>query len=471
MDNSPIFEKVEISNKLSSIEIAPQLKRKKVCRLPDLSESQVARHYTKLSTLNFGVDSGMYPLGSCTMKYNYKILERLASLPGFLQLHPFQNDADCQGILEVLYEMELYLCELFGYSRFSLQPSAGAHGEHTGLLIIREYLKKNNDERDLVLIPDSAHGTNPASAVMAGFRVKKIPSDKWGNVDLDKLKDLLSKEKVAAFMLTNPSTLGLFENNILKIAEMIHENGGLLYYDGANANALMGKIRPGDMGFDVCHLNLHKTFGTPHGGGGPGSGPVGVVEKLVPYLPGPLVNKDKAGYKWQNQEGTEIGRIHGFHGNVNVVIKAYIYVLLHGGQGLKEVSEKAVENANYLMNKTREIIDLPYDRVCMHEFVVSAEKLKKETGISALDIAKALIDKGYHPPTIYFPQIVHECLMIEPTETEDKESMDAFFEAFKDIVEQSKSNPEKVKAAPVTRVVGRLDEVKAVKEPKLTFFS
>ncbi len=471
MDNSPIFEKAKISDKLSQVQIPEQLKRKRVCRFPDLSEAQVARHYTKLSTLNFGVDSGMYPLGSCTMKYNYKSLERLSALQGFLQLHPFQNDKDCQGILEILFEFESRLCELFGYSRFTLQPVAGAHGEHTGLLIIREYLRANNDERDLVLIPDSAHGTNPASAIMAGFRVRKVPSDKWGNVDIDRLKEVLSKEKVAALMMTNPSTLGLFENNILMIAELIHENGGLLYYDGANANALMGKIRPGDMGFDVCHLNLHKTFGTPHGGGGPGSGPVGVLEKLVPYLPGPLVELDEEGYHWQNQKGTEIGRMHGFYGNVNVVIKAYIYFILHGGKGLKAVSEKAVENANYMMNKIKDIIDLPYARVCMHEFVISAEKLKKETGVSALDIAKALIDKGYHPPTIYFPLIVHECLMIEPTETEDKESMDTFIEALKSIVAESKKAPERVKAAPITRVVGRLDEVKAVKEPKLTFFS
>ncbi|MDD4526594.1 MAG: aminomethyl-transferring glycine dehydrogenase subunit GcvPB [Candidatus Margulisbacteria bacterium] len=471
MDNTPIFAKVAASNKLSAINIVDQLKRKKVCRFPDLSELQVARHYTKLSTLNFGVDSGMYPLGSCTMKYNYKILERLASLNGFLQLHPFQDDQDCQGVLELLYKMERNLSELFGYSGFSLQPTAGAQGEHTGLLIIREYLNANNDERDLVLIPDSAHGTNPASAVMAGFRVKKVPSDNWGNVDIDKLKEMLSKEKVAAFMLTNPSTLGLFENNILLISQMIHENGGLLYYDGANANALMGKIRPGDMGFDVCHLNLHKTFGTPHGGGGPGSGPVGVVSRLVPYLPGPIIIKDEEGYKWQHQTGTEIGRMHGFYGNVNVAIKAYVYFLLHGGKGLKEASERAVENANYMMNKIKAIIDLPFDRVCMHEFVISAEKLKKETGVSALDIAKALIDKGYHPPTIYFPLIVHECLMIEPTETEDKETMDRFIQAFQEIVDEAKTSPEKIKSAPITRIVGRLDEVKAVKEPKLTFFS
>jgi len=471
VDNRPIFDKVEISNQLSTLSLPEQLKRKKVCRFPNSSEAQVARHYTKLSTLNFGVDSGMYPLGSCTMKYNYKILERLASLPQFMQLHPFQDDQECQGILEILYKMERNLSELFGYSKFSLQPVAGAHGEHTGLLIIREYLKANNDDRDLVLIPDSAHGTNPASAVMAGFRVKKVPSDKWGNVDIDKLKEMLSKEKVAAFMLTNPSTLGLFENNILLIANMIHENGGLLYYDGANANALMGKIRPGDMGFDVCHLNLHKTFGTPHGGGGPGAGPVGVAEKLVPYLPGPIVVKEKDKYGWSSYSETQIGRMHGFYGNVIVVIKAYIYFLLHGGSGLKEASEKAVENANYLMNKINEIIKVPFERVCMHEFVISAEKLKKDTGVSALDIAKALIDKGYHPPTIYFPLIVPECLMIEPTETEDKESMDAFVSAIKSIVDDANSSPEKVKAAPVTRIVGRLDEVKAVKEPNLTFYS
>lgn len=470
MDNRPIFEKVDCTYGFSKLEFAEELRRNKPCRMPNLSETEVARHYTKLSTLNFGVDSGMYPLGSCTMKYNLKILERLSSLPEFLQLHPFQDNQDAQGILEVIYKMEKNLCELFGYAGFTLQPSAGAQGEHTGLLIIREYLRTNGDERDLVLIPDSAHGTNPASAVMAGFRVKKIPSDKWGNVDIDRLKEVLVKEKVAAFMLTNPSTLGLFENNILKIADMIHENGGLLYYDGANANALMAKIRPGDMGFDVCHLNLHKTFGTPHGGGGPGSGPVGVASKLVPFLPGPIVSKGEDGFYLQHNQKS-IGRMHSFYGNVNVVIKAYVYMLFNGIDGLKKASEKAVENANYLMNEIKEFITLPYDRVCMHEFVISAEKLKKETGISALDIAKALIDKGYHPPTVYFPLIVNECLMIEPTETENKEGMDAFVVALKDIVEEAKKNPEKLKQAPISRVVGRLDEVKAVKEPKLTFFS
>jgi glycine dehydrogenase subunit 2 len=367
--------------------------------------------------------------------------------------------------------MENFLCELFGYDRFTFQPAAGAHGEHTGLMVIREYLKDIGDDRDLVLVPDSAHGTNPASAVMAGFKVKKIPSDKWGNVDIDKLQKVLSSEKVAVFMLTNPSTLGLFENNILKIAELIHDNGGLLYYDGANANALMGKIRPGDMGFDVCHLNLHKTFGTPHGGGGPGSGPVGVIKKLTPYLPAPLVEKEGDSYKWGEPLLSSIGRVHGFYGNVNVVIKAYIYCLLLGKEGLKEASIKAVENANYLMDALKNMITLPYDRVCMHEFVVSAERLKKETGISALDIAKALIDRGFHPPTIYFPLIVPECLMIEPTETESKESMDEFIQALQEIIEEAKKNPDKLKAAPCTKVVGRLDEAKAVKEPKLTFFS
>jgi len=471
VDNSPIFEKVSISKGYISSNIPEALRREKPCRLPEASEAQVARHYTKLSTLNFGVDSGMYPLGSCTMKYNYKILERLASLPEFLNLHPLQDEEDTQGILEIMYKLDQLLSELFGYSHFTLQPSAGAQGEHTGLLIIREYLKSIGDERDLVLIPDSAHGTNPASAIMAGFRIKKISSDKWGNVDVDKLKKVLEKEKVAAIMLTNPSTLGLFENNILKIAEMIHENGGLLYYDGANANALLGMARPGDMGFDVCHLNLHKTFGTPHGGGGPGAGPVGVSARLVPFLPKPMVEKEGDDYFLDTSNEKSIGMMHGFYGNVNVLVKAYIYILLHGRDGLELVCEKAVANANYLMEKLKDVINVPYDRVCMHEFVISAGKLKKETGVSALDIAKALIDRGYHPPTIYFPLIVSECLMIEPTETEDKESMDKFIDALTSIVKEASSNSEAIKATPVTTIVGRLDEVKAVKEPKLTFFS
>jgi glycine dehydrogenase subunit 2 len=469
VNNNTIFENNEVFNSFTQCNIAPELKREKPCFLPNISESEVARHYTNLSTLNFGVDTGMYPLGSCTMKYNYKVLERLASLSSFLSLNPFQDEKECQGIMEILFDFEKYLCELFGYSAFSFQPCAGAHGEHTGLLIIKEYLLSKKDERDLVLIPDSAHGTNPSSAIVSGFRVKKIPSDKWGNVDIDRLKDTLSKEKVAVLMLTNPSTLGLFENNIMLISELIHENGGLLYYDGANANALMGKIRPGDMGFDVCHLNLHKTFGTPHGGGGPGSGPVGVSKELVSFLPFPVVTKASIGYRW-DKPSNSIGRMHGFFGNINVVIRGYVYFLLKGKSGLTEASKKAVENANYLKNELKDILELPFARVCMHEFVLSAQKLKKETGVSALDIAKALIDKGFHPPTIYFPLIVSECLMIEPTEDETKESMDKFVQAMKEIVRDAYLMPEKIKAKPTTKVVTRLDEARAVKEPKLTFF-
>ncbi len=468
--NRPIFYK---SGSLPSSEIVnvPQkLSRQKSLGFPQVSEAQAMRHYTYLSTLNHGVDSGFYPLGSCTMKYNYKLLEKVANMPEFNNVHPWQEQVDVQGTLEVMHELNVMLSEILGYSSFTLQPVAGSHGEHTGLLIIRAYLESIGEvDRKVVLVPDTAHGTNPASAAIAGFSVRKVASQADGNLDLDALKKEVANHKVAALMLTNPSTLGLFESQILEIADIVHKAGGLLYYDGANANALLGVIRPGDMGFDVCHLNLHKTFGTPHGGGGPGSGPVGVKDFLVPFLPNPSVAKVGGEYALKYSPSS-IGKVHGFYGNVSVLLKAYVYILLHGSDGLKAVSRRAIINANYLQDNIRKFIKLAYDRTCMHEFVISAQKLKKDYGISALDIAKRLIDYGVHPPTIYFPQIVHECLMIEPTESETKESLDDFIEVMSKIVEEAKTNPEIIKKSPQTRVVGRLDEARAVKESKLTAF-
>lgn len=446
--------------------------REKPLRLPDRSEMEVARHYTYLSTLNFGVDSGFYPLGSCTMKYNYKIQERIAGLAGFAWLHPFQHSSEAQGTLDVLYETDIALSELFGYAAFTLQPAAGAHGEHTGLLIIRAYHRsKGETDRNVILIPDTAHGTNPASAAVAGFSVVKIATDPNGNVDIVSLKAAVLKHKVAALMLTNPSTLGLFETQILEIADIVHQAGGLLYYDGANANALLGIIRPGDMGFDVCHLNLHKTFDTPHGGGGPGSGPVGVKDFLVPFLPCPRVKKSPTGFVWESPNKHSIGRVHGMYGNVAIVLRAYAYILLMGRDGLTQVSEHAILAANYLQLRLKNSLKLPYERICMHEFVLSAAKLKKEVGVSALDLAKGLMDEGVHPPTIYFPQVVHECMMIEPTESETKAGLDRFVSIFTALIEQAHQHPETLKLAPQKTYLRRLDEAKAVKEPRLTLWN
>ncbi|OGI09473.1 MAG: glycine dehydrogenase (aminomethyl-transferring) [Candidatus Margulisbacteria bacterium GWF2_35_9] len=474
MKNRPIFykKKEELKNvKLSalSVGIPENLIRKKPLRFPTLAENEVARHYTYLSTLNHGVDSGFYPLGSCTMKYNFKILEKIAGNESFSNIYPFSSEEDIQGLLEILYRTDKSLSEIFGYAHFTFQPAAGSHGEHTGLLIIRAFHKDNGEsDRDVVLIPDTAHGTNPASAVLAGYKVRKIPTNDQGNLDLEFLKKEVSNYKVAALMLTNPSTLGLFETQILEIAEIVHDAGGLLYYDGANANALMGIIRPGDMGFDVCHLNLHKTFGTPHGGGGPGSGPVGVKDFLVPFLPNPLVKMDDGMYVLDSSSKKSIGKVHGFYGNINVVIKAFVFIIMYGRDGLKHVSQQAIINANYLQEKLKDVYKLAYNRRCMHEFVLSAAKLKKDFGISALDIAKRLIDYGIHPPTIYFPQIVSESMMMEPTESESKEELDDFIQIMTDIRAEIETNPEILHDAPITRVVGRLDEAKAVKEPKLT---
>lgn len=436
--------------------------------LPELSEVDVARHFIRLSVLNHHVDKGFYPLGSCTMKYNPKINESLSRLPGFLNLHPHQPDNTLKGALQLMYELGEYLKEIAGMDQITLQPAAGAHGELTGLLMINRYHRKNKTPRSKVIIPDSAHGTNPASVITAGFSSIQIKSNQKGLVDLEELKRAMS-EDVAALMLTNPNTLGLFESQILKISQVVHDSGALLYMDGANLNAMLGIARPGDMGFDVVHFNLHKTFSTPHGGGGPGSGPIGVKENLAPFLPVPLVAKriNKRGeeeYYLDYKRPWSIGRIHGFYGNFGVMVKAYAYIRQNGAKGLREVSENAIMNANYLKESLKTYYHLPYDEICQHEFVLSGEKQFREKGVKTLDIAKRLLDYGLHAPTVYFPLIVHEALMIEPTETESKESLDGFIQIMIQIAKEVEENPEIVKSAPQNTPITRLDERKAARE-------
>lgn len=458
-------------HEIPSNNIPSKLIRKSKMDLPEVSEVDVVRHYTKLSTYNFGVDSGSYPLGSCTMKYNPKINEDIASLEGFANIHPLQSEESVQGMLELLYNTQENLSEIFGYDSFTLQPVAGAHGEFTGLLIIKKFLEaKGEGHRNIILIPDSAHGTNPASVSCIGMKTKTIPSDDRGGVDITALKEAIEKTPdLAGLMLTNPNTLGLFDENILEISKLIHEAGGLLYYDGANANATLGIETPAEMGFDVAHINLHKTFSTPHGGGGPGSGPVGVTKELAPFLPGPIVAKKDSMYTMITPEHS-VGRVHSFNGNVGVVIKAYTYIQTIGGKGLREVSENAIINANYIMEKLKPHYDIPYGgRRCKHEFVISLAKEKKEYGVRALDVAKRLIDYGVHPPTIYFPLIVSECLMIEPTETESLEDLDKFCEAMISIAKEIKESPELLLNAPQKAIRKRMNEAKAVKEPKLNY--
>lgn len=438
--------------------------------LPEVSEVDVARHFTALSMRNYGVDSGFYPLGSCTMKYNPKINEETARMKGFTQIHPYQPEQLVQGCLEVLYKTGEMLAEITGMEQFSLQPSAGAHGELCGLMIMKAWHDSRNDTaRKKIIIPDSAHGTNPASAALAGFDVVEVKSDENGWVDINSLRETMTDE-VAGLMLTNPNTLGLFDGNILEIADIVHDKGGLLYYDGANMNAIMGITRPGDMGFDIVHLNLHKTFSTPHGGGGPGSGPVGVVRKLIPFLPKPVIEYSGKSYYLDYDRPLSIGRIKSFYGNFNVVLKAYAYILSMGPDGLRQASETAVLNANYILNKLKDDYSLPYNRTCMHEVVFSAQK-QKESGVSATDIAKRLLDFGYHPPTVYFPLIVKEALMIEPTETESKETLDRFISVMKQIAKEAETNADYLKSAPHNTVVTRLDEAKAARNPVLTEMS
>lgn len=434
--------------------------------LPELSEPEVVRYFTNLSRKNHGVDVGFYPLGSCTMKYNPRVNEDIAASAGFARIHPRQPLALVQGALEVMYELGGCLAEIAGLDQTSLQPAAGAHGELTGLLIIRAFHNEQGElcRRREIIVPDSAHGTNPASAMMAGFVIKEVPSDERGGVDVEALKQMVGPQ-TAGLMLTNPNTLGLFDENICEIAEIIHEAGGLLYYDGANANAILGIARPGDMGFDIVHFNLHKTFSTPHGGGGPGSGPIIVCDALTKFLPGPIV-QEKEGKYYFVQPKKSIGRVKAFHGNFGVIVKAYAYIRQLGAAGLKEVSENAVLNANYLMKHLKEDYFLPYERICMHEFVLSG-KNQKDLGVTTLDIAKRLLDYGIHAPTIYFPLNVEEALMIEPTETESKETLDEFIAAMQEIAEEAKTSPEKLKSAPSLTPIRRLDEITAARKPVL----
>ncbi|MGN0297622.1 MAG: aminomethyl-transferring glycine dehydrogenase subunit GcvPB [Lachnospiraceae bacterium] len=445
-----------------------EMKRTKALHLPEVSENDISRHYTELAKETHGVNDGQYPLGSCTMKYNPKINEITAALPGFTNIHPLQPEGTVQGCLEAIHTAEKLFGEITGMDAMTFEPAAGAHGEFTGLLLIKAYHDHRGDfKRTKIIVPDSAHGTNPASAVMAGFTVVNIPSTVDGLVDLDALRAAVG-EDTAGLMLTNPNTVGLFDKNILEITKIIHEAGGLNYYDGANLNAIMGIARPGDMGFDVVHLNLHKTFSTPHGGGGPGSGPVGCKEFLKKYLPGSSVIEDETGFHFQAHEES-IGSMKAFYGNFLVMIKALTYVLMLGREGIRSASQNAVLNANYIRTKLADTYDMAYDETCMHEFVMSLEQEKHDIEINAMDIAKSLLDYGIHPPTMYFPLIVHEALMVEPTETESKETLDELIHAFLEIHETAKSNPEYVHTAPHTTTVKRLDEVQAARKPRLRY--
>jgi len=443
--------------------------RKRPPDLPEVGEREVAGHFTRLSQLNFGVDTGFYPLGSCTMKYNPKINEYAVRLPGFARLHPYQPAEQVQGALGLMYEIQGYLAEITGMDHFTLQPAAGAHGEFTGLQIIRAYHDSRGEVgRRKVIVPDSSHGTNPATAALCGMEVRQISSGPDGSVDLEALKSALDSE-TAAVMLTNPNTLGLFERQIIEIAEAVHRAGALLYCDGANMNAVMGISRPGEMGFDVIHLNLHKTFSTPHGGGGPGAGPVGVKHFLAPFLPYPVVDR-KAGNRsffLDYDRPLSIGQVRSFYGNFGVVVRAYAYIRALGGQGLREVSENAVLNANYLLSLVRETYRVPFDRLCMHEFVLSPPAGFKEAGLHTLDIAKRLVDYAYHPPTVYFPLIVEEALMVEPTETESRATLEGFADALVKIAREGLEDPELLKEAPHGTPVSRLDEVLAARRPVL----
>ena len=438
--------------------------------LPELSLPQVARHYLRLSQKNYAVDKGFYPLGSCTMKYNPKVNEWAARLPGFTAIHPLQDPSTVQGAMGLMYDLQQMIGEIAGFDAVSLQPAAGAHGEFTGVLIMRAaQLARGETRRHKILVPDSAHGTNPASTSMAGFTAVQIPSDKDGNVDIEALKTALDDE-VIGIMITNPNTLGLFEAHIVEVCDLVHQAGGLVYGDGANLNAIMGVVRPGDLGIDVMHFNLHKTFSTPHGGGGPGSGPVGVTAKLAEFLPGPIVDldEDEGEYVWR-RPAHSIGRIKSFHGNFGVMVRAYAYIRMHGAEGLRQVSEMAVLNANYMQARILQMGDypIPYGhRHCMHETVAQG-KLSGADDVHTLDIAKRLIDYDYHPPTIYFPLIVHEALMMEPTETEDKETLDGFLETLDKIADEARSNPELLYEAPVNAPTRRLDEVRAARNPIL----
>jgi len=443
--------------------IPKNYQRKEDAELPEVSEIDVVRHYTGISQKNYSIDGGFYPLGSCTMKYNPKVNEDAASNPGFKNLHPYQPEKTIQGALELMYELSDMLAEISGMDQVSLQPAAGAQGELTGLMLIKSYHENRNEhQRNKIIVPDSAHGTNPATAAVVGFEIVEISSDDKGNVDIEALRNAVGDD-TAGLMLTNPSTLGLFEQNIGAIAEIVHDAGGLLYYDGANMNAIMGQCRPGDMGFDVMHYNLHKTFSTPHGGGGPGSGPVGVKDILVPFLPVPMISVDSDVYHLDYDKPLTIGKVKSFYGNFNILVRAYTYIKAMGYDGIKEASETAVLNANYLMHQMMEDYQIPEDMLCKHEFVAAGLKTAHE-GVSTLDVAKRIIDYGYHPPTVYFPLIVHEALMIEPTETESMETLDDFAKVMKHIAHEAINEHDLLKNAPHRTPVRRIDEVRAARD-------
>jgi len=485
MSNSLIFEisrPGRCAAVLPALDVPPADLPKELLRedlpLPEVAEVDLVRHYMRLSHLNYSVDDGFYPLGSCTMKYNPKINEELCRLPGFARLHPYQAEDTVQGALFLMYHLQVFLEEIGGFVGVSLQPAAGAHGELTGVLMMRAYhLDRGDDQRDVILVPDSAHGTNPATTTMSGLRVVEIPSDARGNVDLATLKAACEEhsDRLVGLMLTNPNTLGLFDEHVEEIAALVHEHGGLMYGDGANMNALLGVARPGDLGFDVLHYNLHKTFSTPHGGGGPGSGPVGAAPSLVDFLPGPIVSVDLEKSDDADSEGSEaafytlvdppksIGRVKAFYGQFGVMVRAYAYIRMLGPDGLRRAAENAVLNANYILSRVKDVYPVPYDRVCMHEFVCEGH-LPGAPDVHALDISKRLIDYGFHPPTNYFPLIVPEALMIEPTETESKETMDRFAEALLSIAEEARTNPDLLHEAPRNAPMRRLDEVQAAKE-------
>jgi glycine dehydrogenase subunit 2 len=449
--------------------VPAELRRSAPPRLPEVTEPELVRHVTALADRNFGVDTGFYPLGSCTMKHNPRVNERLANLPGFRDLHPLQEDEGAQGALELMWRLQRYLAEITGLPGVSLQPAAGSQGELTGLMLMRAYFAERGqgDQRDTIITADTAHGTNPASVTMAGYKLEKVATDARGNLDLSDLRAKVT-ERTAGLMLTNPSTLGLFDEGIEEVAEIFHGAGALLYYDGANLNAVIGRSRPGDMGFDIVHINLHKTFSQPHGGGGPGGGPIAVREAVEPFLPSPQVVRDGDLYRLDHDRPQSIGRVRGFAGPFGVFVRSYAFMRAYGPE-LREMSDVAVVNANYLLARLRDVFELPYDRHCMHEFVLSARNLKREHGITALDVAKRLMDFGIHPPTIYFPLVVPEALMIEPTETEVKERLDGFVDAMLQIAREAAEDPELLRTAPRTRPVQRLDEVRAAKDPVVKF--
>jgi len=448
-----------------SISLGEKFKRNDKVMLPEVSENELQRHMVNLSNKNYHIDKNMYPLGSCTMKYNPKVNEVAARLEGFSMLHPLQEDESIQGALELIFKLQHFLCEISGMKAVSLQPAAGAHGEFAGILTIRKYHENRGDleKRKVILVPNSAHGTNPASAAMCGFKVVSVNSLENGQVDIDDLKSKLNDE-VAGMMLTNPNTVGIFETRISEICDLVHDAGGLMYMDGANLNAILGISRPGDMGFDVMHFNLHKTFSTPHGGGGPGCGPVGVGERVSNYLPRPVVEKHGDKYVLKCECQNSIGRLHAFWGNFGMMVRAYTYILVHGSKGLREISENAIINANYILNVLKDYYDAPYSsEKIMHEAILSSHTLKKKYDVSTLDVAKRLMDYNFHPPTVYFPLIVHECLMIEPTETESKERIDSFCDAMIKIAEEAATDAELVRTAPHTLAMGRLDDAYAAK--------